>query len=295
MNELLYSVNSFSFVRSLRNNKHDIYQYIDDSVGLGCDVLNPWFGHFVQLQAYEEHSHITPTEGAYIQKIKKYADLHNISFQIITVDGNTFVYDKDPAVRERNHENAKKWIMIAHKLGATGVRFDVSKTTEEDILDENNLNIISDKYGKLIDFSDELNIEIYFENHYGMTGDPDNVIKILKRIPRIKYLFDSWNWNHKQVSQAWIQCIPYADAVHIKTFYLNDKGEDALINVKSLCEILLSGGFQGCWTIETMPLGDDLERPLIKGTIAYLRKIIPLLQERNASPLSQNFVLDYQK
>ncbi len=98
------------------------------------------------------------------------------------------------------------------------------------------------------------------------------MIKILDRLPELNYLFDSWNWHHKKVAEAWVKCAVRAQEIHIKTFYITDDGEDILVNIPSLLRLLNDNHFNGCLTIETMPLELKYERKLIADTINLIKK-----------------------
>lgn len=268
---LNYSINSFSYYKSLCYCDFDIYDYIKESKGHKCSELNPWYGHFTKIN--NDSSYISKHELHYLSQVLAFAKECEISFQIITVDGNTYIYDENPMIRERNLENAKKWIDITKILGAHGVRFDASLPEDTTSLDKSVLKILHDGYGELISYGAKKGICIYVENHYGITSKPDDMIKILDEIPNLYYLFDSWNWHHKMVAEGWLKCAKRATAIHIKTFYIDESGEDILVNIPALLCLLDKNGFQGCLTIETMPLEYEQEKELIEKTIKLIKKI----------------------
>lgn len=265
-----YSINSFSYYKSLCVNGFDIYSYIVESYNNQCSELNPWFGHFTEIDMSKDD--LSDTEKKYLLNVLDFARSKGLSFNLVTVDGNTYIYDNDPAVRKANLKQAQKWIEISGLLNANGVRFDASLPEEQTELTDDVLSIIVDGYQKLIDYGKKIGIKIYIENHYGVTSLPDNVLKILNQLPDLGYLFDSWNWHHKKVAEGWIKCISKASEVHIKTFYFCNN-EDILINLPSLFRMLDQVNFKGCYTFETMPLDLEHERTLISDTINFIKSI----------------------
>ena len=266
---LKYSVNSFSYYQSLYNGNFTIYDYIKESAKLKCSELDPWFGHFTEIDS--SSSEISEKELIYLENVRAYAEMNQLLFQLITVDGETYIYDSKPEKREQNQQNAKKWIEIARILGAKGVRFDASRPEETIELDEDVLSIICTGFRSLIEYGKKRGVSIYIENHYGLTRKPVDMIRILDSTPDLYYLFDSWNWEHKLVAQGWLSCAKRASAVHIKTFHIKENNEDLLINLPSLLQLLDESGFEGCLTIETMPLSLEQERELINNTLNLIK------------------------
>lgn len=268
-----YNVNSFSYYQSLCYNGFNIFDYIDESVKLGCTKLEPWYGHFTELNDFYESFKLCDKEVSYLSKVLQYAQSKGITFNLLTVDGDTYVYAPKETVRRTNINNAKKWIDIAHLLQARGVRFDASLPEETIEFTSEVQHIVCSGYRELIDYGKEKNVDIFIENHFGITSNPDNLLKILNALPDLKYLFDSWNWNHKKVAEAWLKCIKYADEVHIKTFFISERGEDILVNIPSLLNLLEERDFKGSLTIETMPLNLECERKLIADTLSLIKNV----------------------
>lgn len=267
--KIKYSVNSFSYYKSLCQGNFNIFDYIDESAALKCSELNPWFGHLTEIDFTSDK--ISESEYVYLSKVVDYARKNNIQFHLITVDGDTYIYDSDASKRHQNLLNAKKWIDITKLLNGNGVRFDASLPEDTTPLNDEILEIISNGYTELIKYAEKKGIRIFIENHYGITSQPDDLLKILNHTPDLNYLFDSWNWHHKKVAEGWLKCLCKASEVHIKTFYIKENGEDILVNIPSLLALLDDNHFTGCLTIETMPLNLENERILIQNSLNLIK------------------------
>ena len=258
---------SFSFHRMLAEGKQDIFQFIRDCKALGCTQLDPWNAHLAEVQEGEKvifagrnpgsSGYLSAADSDYIYRVRQAADDAEIPFGCIAVDG-AHIYDADHDVRRQNRERAYRWLEVAQMLGADTVRIDAGGT--EDLPDEQ-LETIVDGYSDLVPRAREMGIRVIFENHWGATVVPENVIRIHDANPGLGLLLDTHNWKPDRRKEGRAQCAERATAVHVKTFQFDGEGNEVTPgeDVSEAIQVLIRAGYKGVWGIESVPAdGDEL-------------------------------------
>ena len=273
------SIASYSFHRLLGKGQQDIFQYIQDCKTLGCTRLEPWNAHFtmiherdnvIKTEAYSsEASRLTEAEVEYLSLVKQAANQVELPFGCIAVDG-AYIYDDSEVQRNKNRAKAYRWLSIAEKLGAQYVRIDAGgrETWEGDVFP-----IIVEGYRDIIARARVLGIEVLVENHWGISTEPENLIRLLEAVPDLGLLLDSFNWAYGKQAQGWLQCAKYAKATHIKTFAFTESGEELTQNIATFCKLLIENGFKGCWGVESVPIDGD-EFTAARQTIALIKESV---------------------
>jgi sugar phosphate isomerase/epimerase len=131
--------------------------------------------------------------------------------------------------------------------------------------------VIKEGYRDLIDRAKPAGIKILFENHWGPTKHPKNVIKLLESIDGLGYLFDTHNWAESERAEGRAKCAKYADALHIKTFEFDAVGNETTADLDGVFKLLKQTGYKGAWGIESVPKDGD-EYAGVKKTIALIKR-----------------------
>lgn len=253
------SICSFSFHRLLAAGQQDIFQYIRDCKMLGCTRLDPWNAHLSQIEGGadvlhaggnpSESQHLTPTDDAYLEEVKRAADEAGLPFGCIAVDG-AHIYEETEEARRRNRERAYRWIAVSAKLGASHIRIDAGGP--EQWTDEQ-FEITVDGYRDIIARAKEAGLEVVVENHWGPTLHPANVVRLMEAVPELGLLLDSWNWAPGKQAEGWLTCAKYAKVTHMKTFHFTSDGQELTQNIGAFCNLLQDNGYQGVWGVESVP------------------------------------------
>jgi sugar phosphate isomerase/epimerase len=278
MNNVPISICSFSFHRLLNEGKQDIFQYIADCKGYGCAALDPWNAHLAGVQQPGVVAHaggnpqdakLPPIDDEMLNKVKAAAESAGIPFGCIAVDG-AHIYEADPIVRSANRALAYRWIDIAATLGAKQMRIDCGGPAE---LPGDVFEIIKDGYNDIISRAGDKGIEILIENHWGPSLHPDKVVQLVENINGLGLLFDTNNWAPGKQQQGWELCAKYAKACHIKTFMMDEDGNEGTLDLKPAFDKLLETGYKGTWGIESCPKEVD-EYEGVRRTIILINKIL---------------------
>ena len=272
------SIGGYSFHRLIEGRQQTIFQYISDCKALGCTQLDPWNAQLAPIRGGDEvakagsdpgHARLSAQDDAYVREVRQAADEASMPFGCIAVDG-AHIYEPDPEARAANRRLAYRWLDVAHILGAEQVRIDAGGPEE---MPDDVLGIIVEGYTDLISRGRDLSIEILFENHWGPSIVPDNVLRLLDAVDGLGFLFDSNNWKEGRQREGWERCARYAHSTHFKTYSFDEDGNDPSVDIPACVRILADSGYQGCWGVESVPEDGD-EYGAVKKTIKLIRRTL---------------------
>jgi sugar phosphate isomerase/epimerase len=269
------SICSFSFHRLLENGKQDVFGYMETCRDLGCTQLDPWVGHLVPLaesdnelpDKHDPRDSLQPPADEPLLRVKEAAGDLGLPFGCLAADG-CHIYEEDEDQREQNRRRAHRWIEIAGLLGARQIRIDAGGPAE---MPDQALQVIREGYQELIDHANEFGVRVIFENHWGPTQNPDNVLRLLETVEGLGFLFDTNNWADGRQEEGWRRCASLADAVHVKTFEFDEEGNEATVDLSVPIRLLQEAGYDGCWGVESCPRHED-EITAARKTIEMIRR-----------------------
>jgi sugar phosphate isomerase/epimerase len=131
--------------------------------------------------------------------------------------------------------------------------------------------VIVDGYRDLIERAGQRGIQVITENHWGPTRHPENLLRLLQEVDGLGFLFDTNNWAQGKQREGWERTAHLADAVHVKTFSFDERGNDPSVDLSVPIHLLAEFGYGGCWTVESVPRdGDEIEGA--RRTIELIRR-----------------------
>jgi sugar phosphate isomerase/epimerase len=273
---------SYSFHRLLAAGKQDVFRYITDCRELGCTQLNPWNAHLTALKEgdsvlragdnpHESHTLlVSAADEDYIEKVEEAADVSGLPWGTLAVDG-AHIYEPTEDARRANRQRAYRWIDIAGKLGFEQVRIDAGGPEE---MPDEAFRIIVEGYNDLIARAGPLGVQILFENHWGPSVVPANVIKLCESVEGLGLLLDTHNWKPELRDQGRRECAKYAAATHVKTFEWDAAGNEVSgTRPDEAIQILLDAGYSCVWGVESVPKDGD-EYAGARRTIDLIRRYV---------------------
>ncbi len=276
-----FSIASYSFHRELQSGRQDMFDYINDCKELGCSQLDPWNSHLTPLILEDAQIRLSdnPTQSTfsvegleYVARVKAAADAARMPFGCLAADGS-HVWEPTPEARAANRACAYRWLDVAKRLGAESMRTDTGGTPE---LPDDMFAIVVDGLKDIVEHGRQLGVRVSIENHWGASGVPKNVIRVLDAVPGLTLLFDSHNFADGMQEEGWQLCVPRAKDVHIKMFTFDENGLDPAEDIPRVVKMLVQSGYKGCWGIESVPRDGD-EYGAIRKTMALIEKTVAAL------------------
>lgn len=253
--DLIPGLNAYSFsdLLSARNSRdkqpvYTLFNLLDWCASQNIKALDP--------TAYFFPTYPEVPSDAYIQQLKdKAAELG------ITITGtgirNNFA-SPDSAVRAEGVELAKKWIVVASKLGAPVLRVFAGAIPKgyEDKWDVPAQWMI-DCYKELIPYAEKYNVKIGIQNHGEMLQTAEQCLYVLKAVDSkwAGIIVDTGNFKTEDPYKDIAAVVPYAVNWQIKESPRGIGAEEKTDYVR-LINIIRDGGYKGYLPIETLLVRD---------------------------------------
>lgn len=127
---------------------------------------------------------------------------------------------------------------------------------------ENKLNTAIASLREMIPLAAEHGIHVGIENHWGISGDPQNILRIVREVdsPFLGTCPDLGNFPRGIDPLYALRILaPHAVILHAKSYGFRRDGEEKTIDYGKYLAVFRRSGFDGPITIEYEGLGDDLE------------------------------------
>jgi sugar phosphate isomerase/epimerase len=208
-------------------------------------------------------SHFASTEATYLAELKNHlvgthARLVNIPVDIEEIDTAGGLSDPDEKVRDRAIEAAKKWIDIAHTLGASAVRCDPGT------MDPANLTPTVASYKKLAAYSKSRSVQVIIENH-GQGGSEylEQLVTLLKLVgaSSMGALPAFGNFPDEASRDRGLRLLfAYARVVcHAKGLQFNAAGNETQYDFSKCIAVAKNAGYKGVYSVEYEGPGDPYD------------------------------------
>jgi sugar phosphate isomerase/epimerase len=223
----------------------------------------------VMVDRYKVHNfefvapHFASTEATYLAELKKHlvtthSRLVNIPVDIEEIDAAGGLSDPDEKVRDRAIEAAKKWIDIAHTLGASSVRCDPGT------MDPANLSTTVLSYKKLAAYGKSRSVQVVVENH-GRVGSehPEELVTLFKLVgaSSIGALPDFGNFADEATREKGLRLLfTYARVVsHAKGLQFDAAGNETRYDFPKCIAVARNAGYKGVYSVEYEGPGDPYD------------------------------------
>ncbi|MBO0992121.1 sugar phosphate isomerase/epimerase family protein [Bacillus sp. SD088] len=255
------SLAGFSFYNLLKENKMDIFHYLETvKYRYHLNTVDLWNGFF----STQEDTLRILSDETYIENIKDAIEERDLTVVNFAIDG-AHIWDPDPAIREKLHENALKHLEAAKLLGAKTVRIDTGGYESLQI-NEEQFDLIVKRYQEYCEVVEEYGIYIGPENHMGPSLVPKTMLDIAKAVDRPNYgiLLHASRWKGEDQSHGNSMLASYAYHVHF------DPKRTDLNHMENEIKPLMDAGYRGYWAIEYNPVENHYLE--IEWALASLKK-----------------------
>lgn len=212
--------------------------------------------------------HFLSTDWDYVEKVEDALKRTGAKVVNIPVDVG-YAAEPDPAKRSADFEVMKRWFQIAKALQSPSIRVNTGRGTGKEAL-----QLAIEGYRDLVKTAEETGVKLLIENHGGISGNPDNVVRIIEEVES-EYLGvcpDFGNFPPETRYEGLEKLADYAVIVHAKTYEFDEQGEEKTIDLKRCVDIFKQKGFDGYYSVEFEGKGDQREG--VKKTLALLRKYL---------------------
>jgi sugar phosphate isomerase/epimerase len=217
----------------------------------------------VDLTGYYFPGYPEVPSDEYIYAIKKKA------FQLgIEISGtgirNNFA-SPDPAVRKADVELAKKWILVAEKLGAPVIRLFAGAIPAgyENNWDEA-AGWMIECFRECAAFGEKHGVMIGIQNHGDMLQTAEQCIKVYKAVNSkwAGIILDTGNFKVKDPYKDIETIIPYTANWQVKTSVFGN-ASTVRMDVNRLMQIVKKSGYRGYLPVETLKMKDTPYDPFV--------------------------------
>jgi sugar phosphate isomerase/epimerase len=217
--------------------------------------------------------HFASIEPSYIQEVKSrleraHSHLVNIPVDIQELEMGAGLSDPDTKLTEKIIAACKKWIDVAHDLGAKSVRCDPGKINTAD------LKPTVASYKALAAYGAPKGIFVVIENHGGVGSEhPEELVDLFQAVGKnCGALPDFGNFPDQATRQKGLKLLfPFAQAVcHAKGLKFDDQGNETMFDFPQCVNTSKSAGFQGVYSIEFE--GESDPRAGVQHVIDELRR-----------------------
>lgn len=190
---------------------------------------------------------------SYLTEMKKRADDIGVKSLLIMCDNEGNLGDPENTQRTQAVENHYKWVEAAKFLDCHSIRVNARSfgTYEEQV------KLAADGLKRLVEFGDNVGINIIVENHGGLSSNGEWLSSVMEQVnhPRMGTLPDFGNFRIE--NDDWYdrykgmkELMPYAKAVSAKSHEFDENGNETGSDYYRMMKIVLENGYNGYVGIE---------------------------------------------
>lgn len=212
--------------------------------------------------------HFESKETKYLDKLKAACKKANVKIACLAIGNDfTIVDDKE---REKQIESVINSLNIASYLGAPTMRVFSGTRSVADAA----IHRIIESYKEVVPTAKKLNVKMGMENHWGVSVNPDNVIRIIEEVgsPYLGSCPDFGNWQPDDRYIAMAMVAPYAVHAHAKSYNFLPNGEEKDYDYRRILDILRDANYEGAVSVEFEGKGNEITG--VKKAVALLKKYI---------------------
>jgi sugar phosphate isomerase/epimerase len=212
------------------------------------------------------HRQMESEDNAYLQKIKRHAFCNGIDLICLSMHQN-FI-STDAAKRQKNVEHTLKCIEIAGRLGVPCMRINAGlwgttksfdklmenrgiEAAPPGVTDEDGFKQAIEGINKCIGRAAELGVILALENHWGLSGTPEGMLRIYREInsPWLQLLPDTGNFLEDPYDKL-AKVFPHACYVQAKTYFGGGEWYTLDLDYKRIIRQLREADYRGYIGIE---------------------------------------------
>ena len=192
-------------------------------------------------------------DNAYLIEMKNRADDHGVKSLLIMCDNEGNLGEPEEKKRIQAVQNHYKWAEAAKFLGCHSIRVNARSfgTYDEQI------KLAADGLRRLVEFGDNIEINIIVENHGGLSSNGEWLSSVMKEVnhPCIGTLPDFGNFHIENDNwydryKGMKELMPYAKAVSAKSHEFDKNGDETGSDYYRMMDIVLENGYNGYVGIE---------------------------------------------
>jgi sugar phosphate isomerase/epimerase len=233
------SIGAFSFYQLLSAGEMDIFGYLETvRHRYGLQSVDLWNGFFTNRD-----DPFYPIAGDdTLRKIKKSLEEKELTVANFAVD-RAHIWDPDPDIRARLHQNALDHLRAAELFGARTVRIDTSSGPVEPTDEQFEYTVM--RYREYAQRALDGGYTIGPENHTGISLDPEWMKELAEAVDHPGYgvLLHIGRWEGAAVPGDRLLA-PWANHVHL------DAKTIASVAAVETLQMLMDQGYQGYWAVE---------------------------------------------
>ncbi|MBV6431436.1 MAG: hypothetical protein IANPNBLG_01566 [Bryobacteraceae bacterium] len=210
------------------------------------------------------------TSDAYLARLRATAYKNAVSLYSVAV--RVRLCQPAPELRRAEVENAKKWVDVAEKVGASHVRV-FGGAIPKGVTEAQAISWAAEVLKRAADYSGGKGIFIGVEDDGGLTTTAEPTVEIVKQAdnPYAGINLDTGNFPRDGYAQAAL-CIPYAVSTHVKVHIAAPGGAKEKADWSRIAAMLVKGGYKGYMSLEYENQDDDAGAAIPKFA-AELRRV----------------------
>ncbi len=211
---------------------------------------------------------------AYLTDLKMRCEDHDVSSQLIMVDGEGQLGAPGEKDRAKAVENHFKWVIAAKFLGCHCIRVNAGSKGSYD----EQAKLAADGLRRLSEFAKDYGLDVVVENHGGLSSNGAWLAQVIKSVglDNCGTLPDFGNFRVSKDEmydryQGVEELMPFAKAVSAKSHQFDESGNETQTDYMKMMKIVLDAGYRGYVGIEWEGGGLD-EQAGIRATKRLLEK-----------------------
>ena len=214
---------------------------------------------------------------AYLKDLKKRADDHGVTTNLIMCDGEGRLGDPDNAKRTQAVENHYKWVLASKFLGGHSIRVNAASAGEYD----DQLELAADGLSRISEFAAKHDMNVIVENHGGLSSNGQWLASVMKKVnmKNCGTLPDFGNFHDYDRYKGVEETMPFAKAVSAKSHNFDEDGNETKTDYVKMMKIVLSHGYNGFVGIEY----EGREKPEMEGIKLTKQLLLKVRKELSES------------
>jgi sugar phosphate isomerase/epimerase len=228
-----YSIGAWSFHALFNTGKMDLFGYLESiKYRYRLNHADIWGGMLLS------------TEDSYIKSIQETLDEKELSVACLNVDGAQVWHD-DPAIREKNYQEALLYLDIARRWGVQAIRIDMGINSLE--MTNEQLDFCVKRYKEYAQFAQDHGFRVGPQTHQPASQAPQNLKRINDELssPGFGIVLNVSRWMVDKEKGDEIVA-PFTMHAQFDRAFVDFSGPELLQKV----QVLRKGGYQGSWSLE---------------------------------------------